>query len=298
MVDAAARIRLSELRAWWPRRKPNAHKGTFGRVYILAGSKGMTGAAVLCATGALRSGAGLVRLGVPGGQQTTAARRAPLEVMTDGLAEDAAGRFSARANRDLGRIFSAFPPDVIAAGPGFRDAPGPVRMMRSVWRKFRLPTVLDADGLRALPEKGNGNVRLVVTPHPGEMGRMTGRSIRQVENARIETAVAAARRWRCVCVLKGAGSVVTDGRRVWVNSSGNPGMASGGTGDVLTGVIAGIWGQLGTADENAAFQAACLGVYLHGRAGDLAARDLGRPGMTASDLVARLPIAIKGFIRP
>lgn len=286
----------ARIRRWWPERKPDAHKGQLGRIYVLAGSRGMAGAAVLCSMGAVKSGAGLVRLGTVRSRWKTAASRAPLEVMTEGLPESRAGFFSARAWAVFQKSIRTFQPDVIAAGPGFGREKGSRRLVGKLLATS-LPVVLDADGLRFLAGKPSFKRTgpLILTPHPGELAGLFKTSVPTIQANRERFVREAARRWSCVCVLKGKGTLVSDGKSTWKNPTGNPGMASGGTGDVLTGLIAGLWGQTGRRTDPSGLRAACLGVYVHGAAGDKAARRLSQNFMTATDLVQYLPSAIKSL---
>jgi NAD(P)H-hydrate epimerase len=157
--------------------------------------------------------------------------------------------------------------------------------------------VLDADGLNAFKEAPSLLERhkapLIITPHAGELGRLLGVSFKRIQSDRERWATHAARRFRCVCLLKGAGTLVTDGKKVWKNTTGNPAMASGGMGDVLTGLIAGLWGQMDFADGKEALQAAALGAFIHGRAGDLAVRSLSQTRLVASQLAGFIPRALK-----
>jgi len=269
------------------RRHKDAHKGDFGRVLIVGGTSGMLGASCMAAEAALRSGAGLVTLAVPRSLQDVAAAKLT-SVMTLGFAETPARSFSTRALDEVQRIQGNF--DCIAAGPGFGRHPNTVLFARELPRIIECPLVLDADGLFAFAERPHllhREAPTIVTPHPGEMSRLTGLSIREVQSDRRGCAVEYASRSRAVVVLKGAGTVVTDGRRAYVNDTGNPGMATGGSGDVLTGMVAGLIPQCEDA-----FSAAALAVYCHGLAGDRARDRLGELGLTAEDILADVPLAL------
>lgn len=270
-----------------PRRRGDAHKGDFGRVLVVAGSSGMMGAACLAAQAALRSGAGLVTLAVPRSLQDVAATKLT-GVMTLGLAEAPARGFAPRALDELRKIIGDF--DCVAAGPGLGRHPDTVLFAQQLPVVVEGPLVLDADALFALaetPQNISREAPTIVTPHPGELARLTGFGIAEVQASRVERAVDFARRYRCIAVLKGAGTVVTDGQRVYVNSTGNPGMATGGSGDVLTGMVAGLLPQL-----EEAFAAAVLAVYCHGLAGDRARERLGEVGLTAEDILEEVPQAL------
>lgn len=269
-----------------PKRKFDAHKGDFGRILIVAGSAGMCGAAVLASNSAYRAGAGLVTLGVPetlvpvvGSLQTCAVIR--------GLPDSgggALGNGTAQAVRELSEEV-----DVIAIGPGLgRHAETGEEARLSIATVDR-PLVIDADALNAFvdhPELlGRGAAPRIFTPHPGELARLTGGQVRQDREA---WAREAAKRFLGIVVLKGHRTVVTDGAETFLNRTGNPGMATGGTGDVLTGVIAALIGQ-----GLSPWDAARLGVHLHGLAGDLAARKFGQVSLMATDLLEFLPAAIR-----
>jgi ADP-dependent NAD(P)H-hydrate dehydratase len=273
-----------------PRLRPramDAHKGSFGRVLVVAGSWGMSGAAVLCASAALRGGAGLVRLAVPNDILPLVAMANPC-YMTAGLPQDEQGRLTDEALPDLGEHFGWS--TVGAIGPGLGQNPTLGTLLRSLLAETTQPLVLDADALNALGTHldvlATRRGPLVLTPHPGEFARLVGIDIGAVQARRQELAEQFARTHRVILVLKGAGTVVTDGQRIFINETGNPGMATGGSGDVLGGLIAALLGQ-----GMAPFDAAQLGVYLHGRAGDLARDRLGEVSLIASDLLEALPQA-------
>lgn len=255
----------------------------------------MAGAGVLASWGAARAGAGLVLLATVQSQQPVAAKRAPIEILTQGLPEDREGRLSARAWARIQKSFREFRPDVLVVGPGLGRSKGTKAVVHRLI-KTGLPLVLDADGLNTLasfPEPLTRTGPWILTPHAGELARLLKTSVREIKTRQAEAVAAAARRFGCVCLLKGMGTLVTDGQNVWQNTTGNPGMASGGTGDVLSGVIAGLWGQTRERGKEDGFKMAALGVYLHGLAGDLAARKTGEASLLASDVAAFLPAAIK-----
>ena len=247
-----------------PERKQSAHKGTFGHLLIIAGAEGYTGAPVLCAHAAARSGVGLVTLAVPRDIYGIVAGNCSPEVMPVAL-----DRLPALDN------FTA-----VAIGPGLGRLPEMQAFVRDFVAKLTLPVVVDADALDAVALRPG----LVLTPHPGEMGRLIGQTTQAVQANRWEIARQFARKHNVTLVLKGAGTVVTDqSGKLWINSTGNPGMAKGGMGDVLTGVIGALLAQ-----GLPALEAAKAGVFLHGRAGDVAAQHAGEPAMLASDLIASL----------
>jgi NAD(P)H-hydrate epimerase len=272
-----------------PPRPADSNKGSFGKVLVVAGSRGMSGAAVLCASAALRGGAGLVKLAVPSDLLPIVAASNPC-YLTSPLPQDELGRLSASAQGPLLDLIAAN--DVLALGPGLGRSSDLDALLASLVGLGRVPTVLDADGLNAFaghPEQlERGGMPLILTPHPGEFARLLGVDVASVQSNRQELAARFARERGIVLVLKGYGTIVTDGQRVYHNATGNPGMATGGTGDVLTGLIAALLAQ-----HLEPFAAALLGVHLHGLAGDLARDQLGEVSLTASDLLDYLPHAFQ-----
>ena len=269
-----------------PKRPADSHKGRFGAVLVVAGGRGMAGAAALCGAACLRSGAGLVRVASAAEVQPTVATFEP-SYMTFPLENDADGliRFEP-ARTTLERLLGQA--DVLAFGPGLGQSDDLCRLVAWVIESVQVPTVLDADGLNALVGQTDllRKIRrpLVITPHPGEFARLVGRSIGEVQADRESQAAALASvSEHLVVVLKGAETIVTDGRRFFINTTGNPGMATGGVGDVLTGVIAALIGQ-----KLPAFEAAQLAVYAHGLAGDIARDQNGEVGLIAGDVVDAL----------
>src|SRR4051812_18158028 len=284
-VELLTRERMREL---VPVRAADSHKGDFGRVLVIAGSIGRTGAAHLAALGALRSGAGLVSIAAPrSAVATIAAMRA--EYMTEPLEETAGGAidFSA-ADRVLD--LSA---DVICIGPGLGLDPSTAAFVHAIVERSGVPLVIDADALNAFtgdPERlmGRDGVDVIITPHPGEMARLLNVSIEQVQSDRLEHAREFAVGHRCHVVLKGHRTIIAGPEgRTFVNLTGNAGMATGGTGDLLTGMIAAWFAQILDAE------AACkLAVYLHGTAGDLAEADEGETALLPTDIADRLGDAV------
>ncbi len=274
------------------RRAANTHKGTYGHALIVAGSYGKSGAAALAGMGALRSGAGLVTVATPQPVLGIVAQYMP-ELMTEPL--DATGRGTVAAHvAESGRWQELLTgKTAVAMGPGLTTEADTVRFVQTAVADCPLPLVLDADGLNAF---GNAAAvlkdrrgPLAVTPHPGEMARLVGNSAAQVQSRRLETALESARAWNAFVVLKGFRTIVAspDGR-AFVNSTGNPGMATGGTGDVLTGILAGLTAWFGASNWATVLG---LGVYLHGLAGDLAAERRGEISLVATDVVRALPRA-------
>jgi len=275
-----------------PPRAPDMQKGDAGRVLLLAGSVGFSGAAALCAMGALRAGAGLVTLGIPKRLHDPMVEKLT-EAMLAALPETSEGSLSVQALPQILTLIERM--DAVALGPGLSLQPQTKALVHQLLPRITKPLVVDADGLNALAEDLSLLKKrvqpMVLTPHPGEMGRLTRLSIDEVQRDRQRIAVEFAKKYGVVMVLKGHHTIVASYDGVLsVNESGNPGMASGGTGDVLTGVIAGLLGQ-----RLSLFDAAQLGVYLHGAAGDLAALERGEIGLIASDLVDRIPLAIRQY---
>jgi len=282
-----------------PRRARDANKGDFGRVLVVGGSQGMIGAPALTANAALRGGAGLATVAVPQPIQPFVAVLCPCATFLP-LPTDRVGELDASA---VGQVLDcAGRCDVLAVGPGMGIGTRQQDIVRAVLGQD-LPAVIDADGLNNLAKIDGWPVLrrcpLVLTPHPGEFARLTGGTVKDIQADRGGLAASAAQAWGragskdapLVCVLKGAGTVVTDGRRLYVNSTGNPGMATGGAGDVLTGLLAALIGQ-----GLEPFEAACLAVHVHGLAGDLAAKALGEISLTTSNLLDSLPAAMKETI--
>jgi hydroxyethylthiazole kinase-like uncharacterized protein yjeF len=269
-------------------RSEDSHKGDYGRIVIVAGSRGKTGAAALAALAALRSGAGLVTVATPGSCLPIIASLGA-EYMTLALPEDEHGRVLSSAIDDV----LASGADVIAVGPGLGRSDEVVAFVQGLVERCGVPLVLDADALQAFrnaPERLSGpdGVDLIITPHPGEMAGLTGLSIDEVQKHRLDVARDFATTHRVHVVLKGHRTIVsTPEGRTFINVTGNAGMATGGTGDVLTGALAAWMGQL--LDAEAATK---LAVYLHGSAGDLAEADEGEVSLTAGDLASRIGDAI------
>jgi NAD(P)H-hydrate epimerase len=277
-----------EVRTLVQPREPDTHKGDYGRILVVAGSLGKTGAAHLAAMGALRSGAGLVTVAAPRGILPIVAALAP-EYTTEPLEETPAGTVAAAA---VDRVL-ALPADIIAVGPGLGQGE-PVRaFMAALVERSGVPLVIDADGLNAFAGqaerlRGRDGLDVIITPHPGEMARLVGIPVADVQAHRVEVARGFATTHRVHVVLKGHRTLVaTPEGQVFINPTGNPGMATGGSGDVLTGMIAAWFGQLLDADA-----AARLAVYLHGLAGDLAEADEGEHALTATDILGHLGDAV------
>lgn len=270
-----------------PPRRADSHKGEYGRVLVLAGSRGMAGAAALAGNAALRAGAGLVTIGTAESVYPVLAAQVTC-CMTRPFPETSAATLSDRGRGEILDFARSF--DVVALGPGLGRHPSTARLVHHLVLGLEKPIVLDADGLNALAEDVEVLRRApaprVLTPHPGEMGRLAGLTPAEVQKSRRRVAFRFAREHRAVVVLKGRRTVVSDGRRVFVNPTGNPGMATGGTGDVLTGAIAALLGQ-----GLRPFEAAALGTFVQGLAGDIAARKFGEVSLIATDVLDCLPQA-------
>jgi ADP-dependent NAD(P)H-hydrate dehydratase / NAD(P)H-hydrate epimerase len=271
-------------------RTPDGHKGTYGHAMVVGGSFGKSGAVAMAGMSVLRSGAGLSTIATPRSVVPMVASFTP-EIMTEPLLETDLGTISPEAGEQMERLLEG--KDVVALGPGIGRYPATVDFVRKFVERCKAPLVIDADGLNAFEsctERLSGAKRpLVLTPHPGEMSRLTGLSTAEVQKDRIGVARKFAAEHECIVVLKGHRTLIAlpDGT-VWVNVTGNPGMATGGTGDVLTGMVAGMMAQ--TQDVAMAVRAA---VYLHGLAGDAAREKVGEASLVAGDLIAYLPEAFK-----
>lgn len=279
-----------EVKELLPQRYPDSHKGDYGRVLVLAGSVGFSGAAYLCSQGALRIGAGLVTLGVP--ESLNEVMEVKLtEVMTKPLPETKEKTLSLRGENVILDLVKRF--DVLALGPGLSTNQETKELVRRLITKVSIPLVIDADGLNALAESvgviNKVKAPLILTPHPGELARLLKVTIEEVQSKRIEMAKRAAERLGVILVLKGARTIIAcPSGEVFINPTGNAGMASGGTGDVLTGMIAGLLGQ-----GLKPLQASLAGVYLHGLAADLRVKRVGELSLIATDLLDALPEAVR-----
>ncbi|MDD5556062.1 MAG: NAD(P)H-hydrate dehydratase [bacterium] len=279
----------ADLLPLFPPRRRRSHKGDWGHLLVVAGSPGLTGAACLAALGALRSGAGLVTVAVPRGLNAVIESKLT-EAMSMPLPETEGGTLGAAAGREILARADRF--DVVAIGPGLSRHPETAAMVRALVEGLERPMVIDADGLTALADDpgilGRARAPIILTPHPGEMGRLLGCAAADVILDRFVAASSFARAHNVTLVLKEALTVIAspDGR-VSINTRGNAGMATGGSGDVLTGVIASFRGQ-----GMAPLDAARAGVFVHGDAGDRAALRLGERSLLPSDIIDRLPAAI------
>jgi ADP-dependent NAD(P)H-hydrate dehydratase / NAD(P)H-hydrate epimerase len=285
-----------EFKRFAARRHAEGHKGDYGHALIVAGSVGKTGAAVLASWAALRSGAGLVTAGTAAPALPIVAAHTP-EVMTHPLAATEAGTIALRdlENGQFDALLQG--KRALGIGPGLSTEPETQEFIRAVVRKRALATVLDADGLNAFAgraaELKNLRGQLCLTPHPGEMSRLVDRSTKEVQAARVELATKNAADWNAHVVLKGYLTVVAapDGS-AYINSTGNPGMGTAGTGDVLTGMLSGLTAQYGAEAWPSMI---AFGVYLHGLAGDIAWETVGEAPLIASDLIRQIPGAYQKF---
>ncbi|MCX5715438.1 MAG: NAD(P)H-hydrate dehydratase [Candidatus Omnitrophica bacterium] len=285
------------------RRKKNTSKKDYGHVFVLAGSAGFTGAAYLTAQAALLSGSGLVTLGIPESLNVILAKKLT-EVMTKPLPETKAQALSVKAFLEIKKFCKKM--NALAIGPGLSKNKETQNLVRKIVRTIKLPMVIDADALNALTEHlnillatsavggsafggGNWESGTVLTPHEGEMARLIGESTKYIQANRKKVAKAFAKKYNVVLVLKGSRTIVANSQgSIYINRTGNPGMATGGTGDVLTGIIASFIGQ-----GLSLYEAAKLGVYVHGLAGDIVAKEKGQLSLTATDLLKALPEVLK-----
>jgi ADP-dependent NAD(P)H-hydrate dehydratase / NAD(P)H-hydrate epimerase len=272
------------------RSNPKVHKNQFGHVLIMAGSPGMLGAAALCGLSAMRSGAGLVTLAVAKGLNLTLQKKISAVLMTLPLAETPRQSISFTADPQIKKMYARI--QSMAIGPGLGQDPSTKKLVLKVIKECP-PLVIDADALNILSKEKNVLLKAkgprVLTPHEGEMSRLTGSPRRYIEKNREAVARAFARKYQCVLLLKGHRTVIAspDGKAA-INRTGNAGMATAGSGDVLTGMIAAFIGQ-----GMGAFEAAKAACHLHGKAGDLAAKRKGKASMIATDIIESLPAVIR-----
>jgi len=298
LVESASQSRLrwlapDEFTSVPLHRAQDSNKGNYGHALVVAGSRGKSGAAVLCGSAALRAGAGLVTVGTADCALDAVAAHTP-ELMTAPLHSTEAGSIGSRSREDGTFAELLKEKTLLAMGPGLTTQGETQEFVRQTVRECTLPLVLDADGLNAFDGRtaelrGHATAHLVLTPHPGEMARLARCSVKEIQADRIGVATRFAKEWNAWLVLKGYQTVIAppDGR-AWINSTGNPGMATGGTGDVLTGMLAGLIAEFGAARWK---QAVTFGVYLHGLAGELAAAELGEESLIAGDIIRFIPAA-------
>jgi hydroxyethylthiazole kinase-like uncharacterized protein yjeF len=284
-------IEQSDVRRVLPKRSIHAHKYSVGKVLVLAGSNGLTGAAALCCTSALRTGAGAVVLGTPESVYPILARKLT-ETMVFPLPATSAGTLSLAALGAIGERLSWA--DVLVIGPGLSQNPETQQLIFKILLEYHGKILIDADGLNALAVHGISKLhslraQFILTPHVGEFSRLSKISSNNVEEHRINVAREMAKRIGVTIVLKGAPTIIAskDGSAI-LNSTGNPGMATAGTGDVLSGIIAGLWAQ-----EMSDTEAAWAGVYLHGLSGDTIAKNIGERSLMANDILEYLPSVLQ-----
>lgn len=270
----------STVRGLFPKRNNNTHKGDYGKILLLCGSRGYTGAAALSAMGALRSGAGVVYLGVPESIYEIEAVKL-LEPVVLPL-PDKNGMFSSSARENVLPMLPKM--DAVMVGPGIGQSEGSYEIVKTVLENSACPVVLDADGINVLSRHKDvlrdRKKPTILTPHDGEFRRLCG----SISDDRCQDAISLSRELGCIVLLKGHRTVITDGNTCYINQTGNPGMATGGSGDVLAGVIVSLLGQ----GMDPLLAAAC-GAWLHGKAGDICAGEIGLYGMLPQDMLEVLP---------
>lgn len=297
-------ITEAEVTKMIPERPGDAYKGTCGRVVLIAGSTGLTGAAYLSSLSSLRAGAGMAILGIPETLNPILASKLT-EVMTKPLPD--VRKRGVLALRGLGEIRELLKwGDCCAIGPGLGQHFETLELVRRVLSKLQMPAVIDADGLNAIAKDTSilkeCKAPLILTPHIGELSRLNGVPISEINKDRVKYASDFAAEYNCILVFKGAPTIISEpGGQTYVNSTGNAGMATAGSGDVLTGIITGLLAQLLMLRANEdihkiMLDTACAGVFIHGLTGDLAKEEKGEMGMIASDLVEKLPEALKRIV--
>ncbi len=285
---------LGDVRKILKRRRWNSHKGDFGHLLLIAGSPGKTGAAVLASEGALRTGAGLVTLAVPESLNPIFEMKTT-EAMTIPVLDNGTGIFIEASLKDIEKALED--KDAVALGPGIGTHKDTITFVKKLLEIISVPLVIDADGLNCIasfPERLKKlKIPVVLTPHPGEMARLSGKGIEGIQKDRIKTAVDFAKESRCIVLLKGALSVIADRNGRWtINQTGNPGMATGGMGDVLTGIIGSLLAQ-----GIEPYDSARLGAFVHGMASDELAREYGPFGYKACEVADRIPLLWRKFFK-
>lgn len=293
-------ITEEEVKNILPKRPGDAHKGTCGKVFLIAGSTGMTGAATLASLSCLKAGSGMAILGIPQSLNEIMEVKVT-EVMTKPLPD--VRKKGALALRGLGEIMQALKwADCVALGPGLGQHFETVELVRRLVSRIELPMVIDADGLNAISKDSSilnqAKAPLILTPHIGELSRLINVPIEEIAKDRMKYASESAKRFNCVLVLKGAPTLIGEpGGEIYVNPTGNAGMATAGSGDVLTGIIVGLLAQMIFLKEQdirkSMLESALAGVYIHGLCGDLAKEEKGEMGMIAGDMMEKLPEALK-----
>lgn len=303
-------VDLAQVRRAVPSRHRDSHKGTFGHVYVAAGSRGKSGAALMTGLSALRSGAGLVTLWLPESVQRNVSGKYP-ELMTEALPETPEGTLDrSGAEKLLDSISSA---DALVLGPGLTINPSTRKFVWELVHKSPVPVVLDADGINAFvppaePLRNESDMPIILTPHPGEMSRLSRKKTAEIQKDRLQTARAFSTSSQCCLILKGFQTIIaTPEGDLFINDTGNPGMATGGTGDILAGMMgrfAAAWKlQAGRENSFPLSDFLCAAVHLHGLAGDRAAEAIGVESLVATDVLKFLPEAfgkagLSGASRP
>jgi hydroxyethylthiazole kinase-like uncharacterized protein yjeF len=299
-------LNKAELREGLVERAPEDHKGVYGHALIIAGSRGMAGAAILATRAALRSGAGLVTVAAPQSVAAIIAGAVP-SAMTLALPENTSGAFRSDGVERLKAYVKDRRVTAFAVGPGITTHADTARFVLHALSGLAAPAVVDADALNVLAgQEPDGVAQMlkarkhpcVFTPHPGEMARLLKVKAPEIEAHRAKAAERLAKEWGGVALLKGHRTLIASGLRTVVNATGGPALAKGGSGDVLTGLLLGLWTQAlasGRVEGDQAFKCAALAAWLHGTAGDLAERELTAWGATSSDLVDFLPKAFKSL---
>jgi hydroxyethylthiazole kinase-like uncharacterized protein yjeF len=279
------KLKINYIRSLIKKRERLSHKGDYGHVLVIAGSKNMTGAAVLAVNSALRSGAGLVTLGIKEQLFPVVAKKLEPEAML----------FCYKNKNQLFEFIRKRKVTSIVLGPGLGNNKKTAEHVKNILFKVNLPVVLDADGLNVSKEKDlkKAESKLIITPHPGEFSRLTQKKAPKLQGARLDVAKLFAKQNNLICVLKGHNTVISDGVQVYENTTGNPGMAKGGSGDCLSGIIGALILQV---KAPVLLSAALAGVYVHGLAGDIAAKENTEISMKASDLIKNIPKAFKRII--
>ncbi len=287
-------VEETDVQKTFPKRVSNSHKHSVGKIFALAGSKGMMGAALLCSQSAMRSGAGQVILGIPDSEYAAIAKRT-VEVMPLGLPSTIEGTLSAKALDEIEKRIAWA--NVVLLGCGLSGNKETQQLILDIIKTSIKPMVIDADGLNALVGnlhllKNRKSKDVVLTPHRGEFSRLIGIPSKEIERNKFSLAASFAEEYNLILVLKGAPTIIAiPSGKIFVNSTGNPGMSTAGSGDVLAGIIASLIGQ-----GNSISDAAVNGVFLHGKSGDIAAAKFGKHGMIASDMIKNLPLAITSLI--
>ncbi|MCM8833190.1 MAG: NAD(P)H-hydrate dehydratase [Candidatus Omnitrophica bacterium] len=271
------------------KRKKDSHKGNFGHLFIIGGSPGLTGAVCLAGISALRSGCGLVTIGIPEGLNHIIEVKLT-EVMSLPLSETKDHYFSSSAY-EKAIEFIEKKADCVLIGPGISLHPETKKFVKKIIPEIKKPMIIDADALKIISENLeilNSVERPILTPHSGEMSFLTGLKVEEIQKNRVEVAEKFAKKYNLILILKGYRTVVTDGQKTYINLTGNPGMATAGSGDVLAGIIGGILSQ---GEDK--FITAKYSVFIHGLAGDLAKKEKGEISLIASDIIEKLPDVFK-----